>query len=84
MRNFTGFYYEMYEDARQSIGQAITIISKLRRRNLFSLVPSVKELVVDMDEVKVLVSRKTLEDVKETLEGYDIRRAHIIREIEKL
>ena len=84
MRDFTGFYYEMYEDARKIIGQALTIISTLRRGNLFFLVPSVKELVIDLDDIKVLVSRKTLEQVEETLEGYDIRRTHILREIERV
>jgi len=84
MKDFTGFYYEMEEDARQIIRQALTIISTLRRGNLFFLVPSVKELVIDLDDIRVLVSRKTLEQVEETLEGYDIRRTHILREIERL
>ncbi len=84
MRNFTGFYYEMYEDATLSIRQALTIVSKLRERNVFLLVPVVKDLVLDLDDIKILVSRKTLEQVKETLEGYSIRQTHILREIEKL
>jgi hypothetical protein len=84
MRNFTGFYYGMHEDASQSIRQALTIVSKLRRGNLFFLVPSAKGLVVELDEIRVLVSRKTLEQVEETLEGYDIKRTYTLREIEKL
>ncbi len=82
MKNFTGFYYEMHEDASQSIRQALTIVSKLRERNLFLLVPLVKDLVIDLDDIRILVSRTTLEQVKETLEGYNIRRTHIRRRIE--
>jgi hypothetical protein len=84
MRDFTGFYYEMENDAKQIIRQALTIISTLRRGNLSFLAPSVKGLVIELDEIRVLVSRRTLEQVEETLEGYSIRRTHILREIEKL
>ena len=77
MKTFTGFYYEMYDDARQSIMQTLTIISKLRERNLFSLVPLVKDLTLDIDNIKVLVSRTTLEQVKEILEDYRIKQSHI-------
>jgi hypothetical protein len=84
MRGFTGFYYEMESDAKQAIIEALTIISTLRRGNLSFLAPSVKGLVIELDEIRVLVSRKTLEQVEETLEGYGIRRTHVLREIEKL
>ena len=82
MRTFTGFYYEMNEDASQSIRQTLTIISKLREKKLFLLVPLVKDLVIDLDDVKTLVSRKTLEQVRETLERYYTKRAHTCRKIE--
>jgi hypothetical protein len=82
MRTFTGFYYEMNEDASQSIRQTLTIISKLREKKLFLLVPLVKDLVIDLDDIKTLVSRKTLEQVRETLESYYTRRAHTRRKIE--
>jgi hypothetical protein len=84
MRDFTGFYYEMEDDAKQTIRQALTIMSTLRKGNLSFLAPSVKGLVIELDEIRVLVSRRTLEQVEETLEGYGIRRTHILREIEKL
>jgi len=84
MRDFTGFYYEMEDDAKQAIRQALTIMSTLRRGNLSFLAPSVKGLVIELDEIRVLVSRRTLEQVEETLEGYSIRRTYILREIEKL
>jgi hypothetical protein len=82
MRTFTGFYYEMHEDASQSIRQTLTIVSKLRERSLFLLIPLVKDLAIDLGDVRILVSRTTLEQVKETLEGYNIRRTHICRKIE--
>jgi hypothetical protein len=84
MRNFTGFYFEMHEDASQSIRQALTIVSKLRRGNLFFLVPLVKDLVTELIDIKVLVSRTNLEQVKETLESYNSRWMRTLREIEKL
>ena len=84
MRDFTGFYYEMENDAKQAIRQALTIVSALRRGNLFYLAPSVKGLVIELDDIMVLVSRKTLEQVEETLEGYGIRRTYVLREVEKL
>jgi len=84
MRDFTGFYYEMENDAKQAIRRALTIVSTLRRGNLFHLAPSVKGLVIELDDIRILVSRKTLEQVEETLEGYRIRRTYVLREIEKL
>jgi len=84
MRDFTGFYYEMENDAKQAIRQALTIVSTLRRGNLFHLAPSVKEMVIELDDTRILVSRKTLEQVEETLEEYGTRRAHTLRRIERL
>jgi hypothetical protein len=60
----------------------LTIINNLRKRNLFLIVPLVKDLTLDLDEIKVLVSRTTLEQVEEVLEGYRIKRSHIRRKIE--
>ena len=84
MRDFAGFYYEIENDAKQTIRQALTIVSTLRRGNLFHLAPSVKGLVIELDYIRILVSRKTLEQVEETLEEYGARRTHTLREIEKL
>jgi hypothetical protein len=84
MRDFTGFYYDTENDAKQTIRQALTIVSALRRGNLFHLAPSVKGLVIELDDIRVLVPGKTLEQVEEILEGYGIRRTYALREIEKL
>jgi hypothetical protein len=84
IRDFTGFYYEIENNAKQAIRQALTVVSTLRGGNLFHLAPSVKELVIELDGIRILVSRKTLEQVEETLEKYGTRRTHTLREIEKL
>jgi hypothetical protein len=81
MKHFTGFR-SMLEEIEQSMMKTITIINKLRERNLFRLVPLIKDLTLDLDEIKTLVSRTTLEQVKDVLEGYRIKRLHIRRKIE--
>jgi len=84
MRNFTGFYYEMEKDAKQANRQALAILSILRRGNLPRLASSVKELVIELDDVRILASRKTLEQVEKTLEEHGTRRTRILRQIERL
>ena len=84
MRDFTGFYYEIENDAKQTIRQALTILSILRRGNLSRLASSVKELVKELDDIRILVSKKTLEQIEETLQEYGTRRTHTLRQIERL
>ncbi len=48
------------------------------------MAPSVKGLVIELDDIRILVSRKTLEQVEEALEEYGTKRTHTLREIEKL
>jgi len=81
MKHFIRFY-SLYDRIRHSIMRTLTIINNLRKRNLFQMVPLVKDLTLDLDEIKVLVSRTTLEQVKEVLEGYRIKRSYIRRKIE--
>ena len=81
MEHFIRFY-SLYEGIRHSMMRTLTIINNLRKRNLFQMVPLVKDLTLDLDEIKVLVSRTTLEQVKEVLEGYRIKRSYICRKIE--
>jgi hypothetical protein len=81
MKHFIGFY-SLYDETRHSMMKTLTIVNNLRKRNLFQLVPLVKDLTLDLDEIKVLVSRTTLEQVEEVLEGYKIKRLHIRRKIE--
>jgi len=81
MKHFIRFY-SLYDRIRHSIMRTLTIINNLRKRNLFQIVPLVKDLTLDLDEIKVLVSRTTLEQVEEVLEGYKIKRLYIRRKIE--
>ena len=84
MRDFTGFCYEIENDAKQANRQALAILSILRRGNLSRLASSVKELVIELDDIRILVSRKTLEQIEETLEEYGTRRTHTLRQVERL
>ena len=81
MEHFIRFY-SLYDRIRHSIMRTLTIINNLRKGNLFQMVPLVKDLTLDLDEIKVLVSRTTLEQVEEVLEGYRIKRSYIRRKIE--
>ena len=81
MKYFVRFY-SLYDRIRHSIMRTLTIINNLRKRNLFQMIPLVKDLTLDLDEIKVLVSRTTLEQVEEVLEGYKIKRSYIRRKIE--
>ncbi len=62
--------------------KTLTIISKLRERNLSSLVPLVKDLTIDIDQIKIIISRTNLEQVKEALEDYKNRRSRVRRKID--
>ncbi len=84
MRDFTGFYYEIENDAKQANGQALAILSILRKGNLSRLASSVKELVIELDDIRILVAKKTLGQIEETLEEYGTRRTHTLRQIERL
>ena len=84
MRDFTGFYYEIEDDAKQATRQALTVLSTLRRGNLSHLASPVKELVKELDDISILVSKKTLEQIEETLQEYGTRRTHTLRIIERL
>ena len=81
MKHFIRLYL-LYDKIRHSMMRTLTIINSLRKRHLFLIVPLVKDLTLDLDEIKVLVSRTTLEQVEEVLEGYRIKRSYIRRKIE--
>jgi hypothetical protein len=82
IKHFTGWYHLLYNNFRESNIRTLTVACKLRERNLFQLVPLVKDLTLDLEDIKILISRTTLEQVKEALEEYNIRRSHIRRKIE--
>jgi len=80
--SFRGFYYEMHDDAEIAINKTLTIISLLEEKNLFSLIPVVEDLTSEIDQIKVLVSNTTLEQVDETLKNYASKRSLNRRKIE--
>jgi len=80
--SFTGFYYEMHDDADIAITKTLTIISLLEEKNFFSLIPVVEDLTSEIDQIKVLVSNTTLEQVEETLKNYASKRSLNRRKIE--
>jgi hypothetical protein len=80
--SFRGFYYEMHDDAEIAINKTLTIISLLEEKNSFSLIPVVEDLTSEIDQIKVLVSNTTLEQVEETLKNYASKRSLNRRKIE--
>ena len=81
MKHFIGFN-SLHEDVRLSMTKTLTIINKVRKRNLFQLAPLVKDLTLDLNEIKILVSRTTLGQVNDILERYRFKRSYIRRKIE--
>jgi hypothetical protein len=80
--SFTGFYYEMHDDAEITITKTLTIISLLEEKNFFSLIPVIEDLTSEIDQIKVIVSNTTLEQVEETLKNYASKRSLNRRKIE--
>ncbi len=80
--SFRGFYYEMHDDAEQAIAKTVTVVSKLKEKNLFSLVPVIEDLTSEIDQIKTLVSNTTLEQVEETLKNYASIRSQNRRRID--
>jgi hypothetical protein len=80
--SFTGFYYEMHDDAEIAITKTLTIVSLLEEKNFFSLIPVVEDLTSEIDQIKVIVSNTTLKQVEETLKNYASKRSLNRRKIE--
>jgi hypothetical protein len=72
----------MYDDAEIAITKTLTIISLLEEKNFFSLIPVVEDLTSEIDQIKVIVSNTTLEQVEETLKNYASKRSLNRRKIE--
>ena len=66
--SFIGFTHSLYEDARTNITNAVTLVGKFRERNLLSFVSKAKELVMELNQVKIIESSTTLEQMKKALE----------------
>ena len=71
----------LQEGIRINMTKTLTITSKLRERNLLQLLPLVKDLTLDLSEIKILVSRTTLKQIENFLERYRFKRSYIHRKI---
>ncbi len=80
IKYFIGFN-SLQEGVKFSMTKTLIITSKLRERNLLQLVPIVKDLTLDLNEIKILVSRTTLKQVENFLERYRFKRSYIPRKI---
>jgi hypothetical protein len=80
VKHFIGFN-SLHEGVRLSMTKALTITSKLRERNFLQLVPVVKDLILDLSEIKILVSRTTLRQIENFLERYRFKKSYIHRKI---
>ena len=66
---------------RINMTKTLTVTSKLRERNLLQLLPLVKDLTLDLSEIKILVSRTTLRQMENFLERYRFKKSYIRRKI---
>ena len=72
----------LQEGIRINMTKTLTITSKLRERNLLQLLPLVKDLTLDLSEIKILVSRTTLKQIENFLERYRFKKSYVRRKIE--
>ena len=72
----------LQEGVRTNMTKTLTVTSKLRERNLLQLLPLVKDLTLDLSEIKILVSRTTLRQIENFLERYEFKKSYIRRKIE--
>jgi len=75
-------FNSLQEGIRINMTKTLTITSKLRERNLLQLLPLVKDLTLDLSEIKILVSRPTLRQIENFLERYRFKKSYIRRKIE--
>jgi hypothetical protein len=76
----TGFN-SLQESIRINMTKTLTVTSKLRGRNFLQLLPLVKDLTLDLSEIKILVSRTTLRQIENFLERYEFKKSYIRRKI---
>jgi len=79
----TGFN-SLQECVRIDMAKTLIVTSKLRERNLLQLLLLVKDLTLDLSEIKILVSRTTLRQIENFLERYRFKKSYIRRKVENL
>ena len=75
-------FNSLQECVRINMAKTLTVTSKLRERNLLQLLPLVKDLTLDLSEIKILVSRTILRQIENFLERYRFKKSYIRRKIE--
>jgi hypothetical protein len=75
-------FNSLQEGVRINMTKTLTVTSKLRERNLLQLLPLVKDLTLDLSEIKILVSRTTLKQIENFLERYRFKKSYVHRKIE--
>ena len=74
-------FNSLQECVRINMAKTLTVTSKLRERNLLQLLPLVKDLTLDLSEIKILVSRTILRQIENFLERYRFKKSYIRRKI---
>ena len=74
-------FNSLQEGIRINMTKTLTITSKFRERNLLQLLPLVKDLTLDLSEIKILVSRTTLKQIENFLERYRFKKSYTRRKI---
>ena len=74
-------FNSLQECVRINMTKTLTVTSKLKERNLLQLLPLVKDLTLDLSEIKILVSRTTLRQIENFLERYRFKKSFIRRKI---
>jgi len=74
-------FNSLQECVRINMTKTLTVTSKLKERNLLQLLPLVKDLTLDLSEIKILVSRTTLRQIENFLERYRFKKSYIRRKI---
>ncbi len=75
-------FNSLQEGVRINMTKTLTVTSKLRERNLLQLLPLVKDLTLDLSEIKILVSRTTLRQIENFLERYRFKKSYTRRKTE--
>jgi hypothetical protein len=75
-------FNSLQESIRINMTKTLTVTSKLRERNILQLLPLVKDLTLDLSEIKILVSRTILRQIENFLERYRFKKSYIRRKVE--
>ena len=81
-RTYPMGFNSLQESIRSNMTKTLTVTSKLRERNLLQSLPLVKDLTLDLSEIKILVSRTILRQIENFLERYRFKKSYIHRKIE--